>query len=251
LRIGGAGAAAALTIAVCAASASALTAPEYGRCVHVSVAKTGTYADAACKTTAGRKAHEYEWLAPEHPGFTLALKPGSKLTIQRPGGHKIQCASAHGSGQIVSSTRAHIDQEALTFDGCHVGATTCTGRFQEAGVIANREGINDTLLEIMSPKEEVGTQAEDSGAGDFQIVEMTCPGDPLLSSETLIDGKLIGIPTQGKMSMSTTVKYTAPHGVQTGGNSFKLCYSGTCETIGVTMTLVRTYEEPIEIRPPV
>jgi hypothetical protein len=242
----------------------------------------GTYYNAGCtKKPMPKYQGKYEWFPAFNeevaevtlpkPGFTLALKEGT-VAVWKDKALKIVCSNVVGTGSVISSKSEEVTT--LTFEGCTSGGGFCTSPGETAGTIV-RGATTSQLLALgwLSKAEgKVGADLFGSASGfgeDLWEFECSSGKAAALGIKGITDQGISPV-VSGKMLGATTLKWKSkPWEIpergdcqvpehfeeESGQRCFQVEYfKGTPEYassdfIGLKMTLVQTYEEPIEINP--
>jgi hypothetical protein len=283
MRIMGACLIAAFAIGALASSASA-EAPEYGRCkAH---AKGNFYSGSCTKAVTPGKG-KYEWypayiVGPEklvlpNPGFTLKNEEGKTIIWKTVQGDKIVCTAATGAGAIAHDKEATVSY--LTLEGCTSSGGPCTTAGQAPGTIVSNpvEQLATDLGWLSAAEKKVGLDLHNV-FGHEDIFEFRCSSGNLARVEIEgVAGQGIAPVVSGKMATTAKLKWTSEKIPQVGNDAAHMvqkpehfengsecaCFQVTYreekkigkktyfsgDFIGLTMTLVQTYEEPVEVNP--
>jgi hypothetical protein len=246
--------------AITVASAAAATPPDYGRCLKVSVAKSGVWGNTGCTKTGGTKANEYEWYPGFEgakpivkPGYKTKLKPTTTATLETVKGDKVVCTGETGAGYIYTPNYSVVTSMTLT--GCASGGFACQSESQPAGTI-DGGGNYDYIGWINQPLKKVGGLLAVPGW------QFSCSGGTLAGLTVYIyNGAWVPLKA-GKMLKAETVKYVATAGKQKpeegepyGHYVLEAHYYNSLgeyvgqEQIGLTAAIVQTNAEKIEINP--
>jgi hypothetical protein len=267
---------AAFAISVLVVSTASAEPPEYGRCKALT---GGEFANKGCTKAAVPGKGKYEWypayipakleLTLPKPGFTLKLKAGTKAFWQTRG-VKIVCSNVIGAGDVFREREAHVTT--LTFEGCVSAGGACTTPGQAAGtIVPNPTQHLATFLGWLSqPSQKVGEDLYQTPPGREEMWLFHCAAGTFaaLGIEGINDQGITPV-TSGKMLSRVTMKWKSKATIQ--GNiqvpeRFEIDGSGSCrcfqvsyekpsgefgsgDFIGLTMTLIQTNEEPVEINP--
>ena len=239
-------------------------APEFGRCVNVAKG-LGGYRDANCTTllTGG----SYSWTTViTHRRFTTkikeALKP--KMLLQTVSGAvqtgKLVCKGETGTGEY--SSPKEVAGVVLTFTGCErfrglktTGGEVCSSEGAASGEISTNtlEGV----LGIISTTFKEGKEIKTVGL-DLVPAGRTGPLlGPVICNGTIIGvaGSVIGKLVADKMSATGTLAYVSGSGKQKP-EQFEgepkdmlegVLYSGFASQMGLTLTMMQTNEEAVEV----
>jgi hypothetical protein len=234
------------------ASAAPAEPPDFGRCLKLA---GGKFKDGGCKKAAVPGEERYEWypaFSGEKPivktGFTLSSKEGTLLQFGGTG-EKIVCKSMSGSGSYTGAKSASVPTVVLT--GCESGELPCTTGGRAAGEIV-LDPLVGTLGVVKKGTEPAKTKAglDLNPTSGEEVAQFSCGLIPVSWRGSLI------IPvTANAMKLSTTWKLVYLNGKQKpesfeGGERDVLEGStagGPYEQVGVTLTLVETNEEKIEV----
>jgi hypothetical protein len=261
IRMAGACLVAALALGVMVSSASAMPEPpEYGRCVKVSIAKSGRYGNPVCTKTGGTKANEYEWLpgpGPK-PNFKLKLKPKTSLSLViKKTLNTMTCTGLTGSGHFVN--KYAVSYDSLTLTGCKEGSA-CTSAGQLAGTIITGQAIGDPQW-FNKAKKEVEFALGVQGIGESPWwAEWNCGTEDLHTiEESHGSNGPLRLVKPNKMLLTETAVWTGPEGEQKpsedelgSGRSLKCQIFPPAgeylnEVCALNMTVIQTNEEKMEI----
>jgi hypothetical protein len=261
-RIAGACLAVAATLgsAGAALATTEYTRPNYGRCLKVTAAKTGTYGDVNCKTTGGKKAGEYEWypgfMGPKplvKRGFTYNLKPGTGAKFETTAQTSLTCTGESGKGEITGAQTTSMS--AVTFTGCSSEGFTCKSPGQAAGTLRTSTAFG-----------EMAWIEEPDKAGSYfgfpNDIFFTCTGGVFKLEHRITDRGTISPRKEMKMILKETLKFTGKKGIPKpeyfdvfshwveGPLHFQVCppagFEG-CVYASLSASFVQTYEEKIEV----
>jgi hypothetical protein len=248
------------------ASASAVTGPEYGRCLKQATKAVTNYDSAKCiklaSEDAGTEAEKlkkgnYQWSKEIVKKKLIGtLKPETIATLENKSGTKVTCKKLKAAGEITGPT-TEIATETI-FSECESGGIKCNTSGDGTGVIKVKElegelgviakgspSTKDKIGNVLWPKGGTPT----SGA---QFVFFTCAG--VLTAD--VHNSVISPVTSNAMKLEQTVKYTGAKGVQKpqkfegGPNMFlETSFSGApLEPSSQVATTIVKAEEKIEIR---
>jgi hypothetical protein len=201
-------------IAIAASATSALAAaPEFGRCMKVTVG-TGTYATSNCTEAGGEQ--KYEWLPGPGPynGFQINPTPKSILVRFETPSRKIEitCNGAYtGSGKIATAT---------TVTDVHLAAKDCENPSLPPTFACNSPGANAGEIVIESSGAgtlgvwKLGETPRKNKIGiDFSPVdlEVECPGG---APKTKIRGSVIARVPADTMGLTKTLTFEERRGLQ-------------------------------------
>jgi len=249
-----------------AASASAVTGPEYGRCIKAPTKALTNYDSAKCIKFASEdpgteaeklKKGNYEWTKTIlKPGFTVALKPTTIATLENKSGTKVTCKKLTGKGEYTGLTTEIVTE--TVFSECESGGIKCNSTGDPAGVIKVKElggelGVISTGVPVT--KSKVGTVVFPKGGtptSKSEFVFFACAG--VLTAK--VHNSVISPITANAMKLIATVKFSGAKGVQKpqkfegGANNFlETSFSGApLEPSSQVATTLVTNEEKIEAR---
>jgi hypothetical protein len=243
-------------ISAVAAATAAAEAPEYGRCV----AQTGgRFKDPGCTKEAASKG-KYEWTAGvEKSNFTT--KSAGKIVLESVGKHQIVCKSESGSGDYTGPKTFNMK---ITLNGCEAEGIPAESKLEgikEGEIILGQEGLEGHLGIIeagaTAAKDKIGTQVGrtyeveeciiwDDGHGHF--------GEDCVPVLEIDDD-----PPAAKPMVTTPLKFVQSRGHQKPerfeGGPLTVIFSkwdgGELQQAGLSLTMVQTNEEPVEINPAV
>jgi hypothetical protein len=179
-------------------------APEYGRCVEVTL-HTGLYASSGC--TKWGSGGRYEW----HPGavgvrFKLNASAVAFETVKR---SLITCSSETGSGEYTD--QKSLGDIHLTFAGCEQLGQKCTSLFAAEGELVTNalEGVLGVLrLGSTNASNKIGLELFPAGKTGA-LMEFSCG----LTTVTLRGAVIVQV-VANRMLSATTLKYSASRGKQ-------------------------------------
>ena len=252
--------------AVMATSASAVTGPEYGRCIKAPTKALTNYDSAKCIKFASEdpgteaeklKKGNYEWTNTIlKKGFTAVLKEGTFATLENKSGTKVTCSKLKSKGEYTGLTTEKVTE--TIFSECESGGIKCNTEGDGAGVIKVKElegelGIiskavpetKDKVGNVLFPKGGTSTSAS-------EFVFFSCAG--VLTAE--VHNSVISPVTANAMKSIATVKFSGSKGVQKptkfegGPNMFlETKFSGApLEPSSQVATTIVTNEEKGEVR---
>jgi hypothetical protein len=249
---------AALAISAVAAATASAEAPEFGRCLKTKAGGGTKYTTAKCTVVASGEKENFEWSSAfgsakplEQAGFTTKLKPETIATLQTIGGTKVTRKGETSGGSYTGNKT--VGGIILKFTGCETAGGQCNSAGKGAGVITWNE-----LSGVLGIWRTGETKAKDKPGISLkpttgeQLVEFACAGGGL---SVQVRGAVI-LPVPGNaMKLSTTVKLVAAKGKQTperfvGGPQEVLeCKfaAAACEQCGLSMTMIWTNEEKVEV----
>jgi hypothetical protein len=226
-----------------------LAAPEVGRCVKLAKGVKGAYSSASCTVPATTEKFGYEWAPGPGPKakFTTKFKELTPITLETVKKTLVSCKGESGQGEVTGPKT--VGGVVLTLTGCESQASKCT----TAGAASEGEVVTAVLEGVIGweskPLKHVATSLFPPGhTGSF--AEFTCG---TVSVQVL--GAVLVKDVAGKMMTSEILKYTQKGGKEKPerfeGGALELLEAkfgeGALESIGLNLTITRTYEEPIEI----
>jgi hypothetical protein len=190
--------------ALATASAVAFSPPEIGRCVKVTVAKSGKFSSATCIKE--KKGGSYEWL----PGAGPAAKfktTGGVGTLETVNGTTVTCKT-EGSGGEFNSTKT-VTGVVVTFTGCSSAGLTCgTAGAKEGEIVTNplegRIGFENKA------KKKIAFDLFPTAADGGLYVTFNCTGQLHIT----VGGSVLVNIESDKMLTSLALKYSAKRGIQ-------------------------------------
>jgi len=225
--------------------------PEFGRCVNVGA---GAWSNSACTLSA---AGGYEWFAAFglHPlklrGFTLAIKPTTKLLLEVKGGEKIYCNGQTGSGEY--ATTKSLGNVALTLTGCFKGVESdpCENTATNGEIVAGKLVAGLGILKESTEPTKVKVGLQFRPASGETIAEFSCG-----STTVTVNGSVVFEGKANAMESKVTLKAAQAKGVQkwthfVGGatNEDTLAVklgAGSFTQAGLKLNSVQTNEEKVE-----
>lgn len=247
--------------AVVATGASAAN-PEYGRCLKTKEGGGTKYTTAKCTIVASGEKENFEWykaFGSAKPlvktGFTAALKPTTKATLETKAGTKVTCTALSAAGKYTSNVNVVVNT--TIFTGCESGGIKCNTAGSGTGEISVKELEGELGLDSKgetSVKDKIGNVLWPKGgtptSGAF-FVFFNCGG---LTVE--VKNSVISPVTSNAMKSIATVKFTASKGVQKptkflgGPNTFleSSFQKAPFEQSGQSATTLQTNEEKVEVR---
>jgi len=231
--------------------------PEFGRCVKAQSSKEGKityyyggYTSAGCELTSPTHTGKYEWTGEiAKKGFTTAIKPLTKVTLEGTGKGKLTCTGESGSGEITGAKS--VGSVVMTFTGCEsAGARCTTGGLNEGEVrTAGLEGALGTEREVEKEGKEIFYPALDlfPPGKSGPVAEYTCAG----SEPTTLSGSVLVPEPSGKKHLAGTLKWSQSAGLQKPesfeGGPRDVLSSQIGEQIGLSLSVTQTNEETVEI----
>jgi hypothetical protein len=245
--------------AVVAASASAVTSPEFGRC---KAQAGGKFSNSGCTLLAKEVSKQkFEWFSGPGPKnkFVGKQKEATLATLETVGGTKITCTAEENTNAEFSGPKS-VAKIVAFFSGCETSKIPCnsvgepTGKIttnplagtlgvEKLGVKEGKTVESKNKLEIQLFAEKVGGFLAEFNCSTIHVEVKGCVAHPIAS---------------GKMLLTTTEKFTASKGEQkpdkflggpvdecalesNGGTGF--------EEAGQTITAIVTGEEKLEANP--
>jgi len=251
---------------VMATSASAVTGPEYGRCIKAPTKALTNYDSAKCIKFASEdpgteaeklKKGNYEWTNTIlKKGFTVSLKPTTIATLENKSGTKVTCKKLTGKGEYTTITKEIVTE--TIFSECESGGIKCNSTGDPAGVIKVKElegELGVITKGVPATKSKVGTVVFPKGGtptSGSEFVFFACAG--VLTAE--VHNSVISPITANAMKDPATVKFAGAKGVQKpqkfegGPNMFlETKFSGApLEPSSQVATTIVDNEEKIEAR---
>jgi hypothetical protein len=224
--------------------------PEFGRCSKVR--PHGFFTNSTCATKSSTQTSLYEWTpGVVHKGLTYSLSTSAVFeTVSR---SALTCTGGSGSGTI--TTPRTIGSLVLKFTGCvtnNAAANSCTTAGRATGEIETKalEGaLGVWRITIKEGKEtrSVGLNLFPVGrSGPF--VEFNC-GETI--TPVVLKGGIIAQLPADKMLTSETEKYTDASGKQKPerflGGEKQVLTKANGEQVGLKVSMIHKYEEPVEI----
>ena len=225
--------------------------PEFGRCAKTLRTFEGDFGNSNC--TALKTPGNYEWLpgAGESPKFTNAIAEGV-ASFETVKGAKIVCTTEAGTGEHTGTKG--VGGVVLTLTGCDRLGEPCTSAGAAPGEI-----VTEALEGVLGVEKLGETALKDKIGLDLFPVGNTGPVMAFScgATEVSVRGSVILPVVANKMLLSTKMKYVASKGKQkpekfVGGPKDVLEASfnnGPYEQIGLTLRLMQTNDEPIEVNP--
>jgi len=251
---------------VMATSASAVTGPEYGRCIKAPTKALTNYDSAKCIKFASEdpgteaeklKKGNYEWTTTIlKKGFTVALKPTTIATLENKSGTKVTCKKLSGKGEYTGVTTEIVTE--TVFSECESGGIKCNTTGDGTGVIKVKELEGELgIITKVTPdtKDKIGTVLFPKGGtalSKSEFVFFSCAG--VLTAK--VHNSVISPITANAMKSVATVKFAGAKGVQKptkfegGPNMFlETSFTGApLEPSSQVATTIVKAEEKIEIR---
>jgi hypothetical protein len=233
--------------------------PEYGRCLKVPAEARGAkpvyhggFTSANCSVPSAGHTGKYEWYpGVVRPHFTTRLAEGF-ATLKTVNGLKVTCAGETGAGEF-SGVR-EVANLIVTFTGCARSGEPCTGTSAATGEVTTDplEGI----LGVIGTTSAGGRLTKSIGLDVFPsgragpLATFACG-----TSTVTVTGSVIAAVRTNVMDLTSTLRYKASQGRQKpesfeGQQADVLETSfagGAPEQSGLTMTVMQTDEEAIEI----
>ena len=222
-------------------------APEFGRCVSVAQG-SGRYSSPACTKTGGKGSYEWEYSV-ARTRFATNLASG-RVTLKSVKGFKITCTGETGSGEYSGlKTVAHV---VMTLTGCEAAGLKCSSFGAAPG-----EAVSGTLEGVLGLETVGGKSASDKIALALfpagragALLQIVCG-----TSTVSVSGTVLVPVTANKALSSAALKLTAVDGKQRpesfAGEPAEVLQAsingGAEEQMGLTASLTRINEEPIEI----
>jgi hypothetical protein len=224
-------------------------APEFGRCLHAPPGREdfrGGFGNEACTTVEiASNSSLYEWDPGDiKGGFTAS---STKVTLQAAVSKaKVTCTSAHASGAIGAKPDL-VQGVVMRFGGCVQSTKKCTTAGHGEGEIETSPLEGRLGFENKEKKKVALALFPPGHSGPF--LSYTCAG----GSPTTISGTVLGLTLVSKMLTTTSLKFAQSEGKQKiqhfeGGETETLS-NGLGESVGLTLTLTQTNEEPTEVNP--
>jgi hypothetical protein len=228
--------------AVMAASASAFSPPEIGRCVKVP-AGTGKFTSGSCiKEKAGKS---FEWL----PGAEKAKfhTTGGVGTLSTVSGTTVTCKTQESGGEYNSPKT--VTGVTVKFTGCESAGFHCTTAGSAVGEIVTNP-LEGRIGFENKAKKKIAFDLFPTPADEGLYVTFNCGA----SLHITVGGSVLVNIKSDKMLTTLTLKYSQKHGIQkvthfegepddvliTEINGIKP------EQSGITITSTQTGEEPLE-----
>jgi len=207
-----------------AGSASAVTGPEYGRCIKAPTKALTNYDSAKCIKFASEdpgteaeklKKGNYEWTNTIlKPKFTVSLKPTTIATLENKSGTKVTCKKLTGKGEYTGITTEIVTE--TVFSECESGGIKCNTAGDGAGVIKVKElggELGIITKAVPETKDKVGTVVFPKGGTPLsksEFVFFSCAG--VLTAK--VHNSVISPITANAIKDPATVKFSGAKGVQ-------------------------------------
>ncbi len=231
--------------------------PVFGRCLKV--AGTGLFKNATCTKKLASATGAYEWVpgpGPK-PGFSLALKSGSKLKLESAAKKSLVCTGASGHGSVTGLNTVNFEE--LTFTGCSDGGEKCTNTGLEGEVMFTYySNLTGSLGWSNKASKKLDLKLAPSS---FLLSAYACPSLEPRAKEVYIgaSGILLAV-ALNKLSTNATDKFAEKKGKQVpdaleGEEPLAFEWerinesprTETIEGVGLKATMLQTYEEGYEI----
>jgi len=226
--------------------------PEYGRCVKLAKGVKGKYATATCTSPATAEKFAFEWEPGPGPKakFTTSIKALTVATLETVTKKLVVCTGQTSTGEYTG--RKTVGNVVITFTGCEMGGSKCTGAGAEEGEVATSMlegvlGIEKTSTEGPA-KNKIAQDLFPVGGGP--LMEFSCGPTPVS-----VHGSVLNPVKSNKMLSTVTVKYAATAGKQKP-EKFEGLPKDVLETSigeaafvqsGLKLTTIQANEEKIEI----
>jgi hypothetical protein len=221
-----------------------------GRCLPVP-AGTGGYRDAAC--TGRRAGGGYQWVSglPVGSRFTTSIAPGTTARLESKHGTAVTCRGEAGRGRYTGAKL--LGELHLLFAGCTEAGQACQSAGKPAGVVAANElyGFIDVISTSQrgAARNKLGLEVKAVSGRPF--AQFSCG-----SHTFTIRGGVIAPVATNRMLPRDTLSYRASRGRQAiarfenlGRETLEASIAGGAyEPIGLSLTLVRTNSEAVEIK---
>jgi hypothetical protein len=242
--------------AVVAASASAVTSPEFGRCVKQT---GGKFSNSGCTLLAKEVSKQkFEWFSGPGPKnkFVGKQKEATLATLETVGGTKITCTAEENKNAEFSGPKS-VAKIVAFFSGCETSKIPCNSPGEATGKITTNSlagtlGVEKLGTGGVESKNKLEIQLFAEKAGGL-LAEFNCS-----TIHVEVKGCVAHPISTGKMLITTTEKFTASKGEQkpdkflggpvdecalesNGGTGF--------EEAGQTITAIVTGEEKLEANP--
>jgi len=248
------------------ATASAVTGPEYGRCLKVTPKAVTNYDSAKCIKLASEdpgteeeklKKGNYQWTNTiVKKGFTVSLKPTTIATLENKSGTKVTCKKLKGAGEYTGIITEIVTE--TVFSECESGGIKCNTTGDGAGVIKVKEleGELGIITKVVpDTKDKLGNVVFPKGGtalSKSEFVFFSCAG--VLTAK--VHNSVIAPITANAMKDPATVKFAGSKGVQkptkfAGEPEMHLETSfsgGALESSSQVATTIVDNEEKIEAR---
>jgi hypothetical protein len=227
--------------------------PEYGRCVKLAKGVKGKYATATCTSPATAEKFAFEWEPGPGPKakFTTSIKALTVATLETVTKKLIVCTGQTSTGEYTG--RKTVGNVVITFTGCEMGGSKCTGAGAEEGEVVTNTlegvlGIEKTSTE--GPVKNKIAQDLFPVAEEGPLMEFSCGPTPVS-----VRGSVLDPVKSNKMLSTATLKYAATAGKQKP-EKFEGLPKDVLETSfgeaafdqsGLKLTTIQTSEEKIEI----
>jgi len=226
--------------------------PEYGRCVKLAKGVKGKYATATCTSSATAEKFAFEWEPGPGPKakFTTAIKALTVATLETVTKKQVTCTGETSTGEYTG--RKTVGNVVITFTGCEMGGSKCTGAGAEEGEVATNALEGVLGVEKASTEGPVKNKiAQDLfPVAEGPLMQFSCGPTPVS-----VRGSVLNPVKSNKMLSTATLKYTATAGKQKP-EKFEGLPKDVLETSfgeapfdqsGLKLTTIQTNEEKIEI----
>lgn len=222
--------------------------PEFGLCMRVAPG-TGAFGNNGCTTAGGEG--QFEW-SPRlfRTRFQTSIKAGT-VKLETVAKVAVTCKAESGAGEYTGAKT--VAGVTFAFTGCVLQGESCTTAGATAGEIVTSPLAGALGVYMTSPEgpvtDRIGLDLRPSSAS-AAFAEFTCSG----TQATLRGSVIVPVPAN-RMLLASTLRFVALHGrqvperfVNESADVLEASFGGEAfEQTGLTLTVTRSNEEPLEI----